>query len=302
MLKFLMVCACATLSLLSSIGHAAQPVAVVASFSILGDLVQVVGGDRVKLTTLVGPNADAHAFTPNPAHAKTLLGARLLVINGFDFEPWAQKLATSAGFKGVTVLASNGVKPRPMSKDKRAHAHVQIDPHAWQNPQNVVVYVNNIAAGLAQVDPAGAVMYKTNADAYVQQLWALDAQAQVQLDAIAGHRRKIITSHDAFGYLGDRYGITLLAPEGINTDAEPSAKHVAELIRQVKREAIQTVFVENMRNPKLIEQLGKDAGAHVGGILYSDALSGTDGPASTYLKLMHHNLTQLMAAMKTQPH
>jgi zinc/manganese transport system substrate-binding protein len=277
--------------------HAAGPIPVVASFSVLGDLVQVVGGERVKVTTLAGPDADAHEFSPSPAHAKAVLGARLFVINGLNFEPWAQKLAKSAGYQGETVVASKGVKPRQMAAEA-GHANAETDPHAWQNPLNVVLYVNNIASSLAKVDPTGATIYQANAEAYAKQLKDFDAQAKSQFDAIAQPKRKVITSHDAFGYLSAHYGITMLAPEGVNTDSEPSARHVAELIRQIKREKIKAVFVENMSNPKLLAQLSTDAGVSVGATLYSDALSDARGPASTYLKMMQHNLAKLTAGMQ----
>lgn len=299
-LKILALSALAASGLVTAPGKAAEPIPVVASFSILGDLVQVVGGDRVKVVTLVGPDADAHEFTPSPAHARAILGARLLVVNGLNFEPWAQKLAKSAGYKGETVVASQGVKARKMTAEAvpaHTHAHTEIDPHAWQNPQNVVLYVNNIAAGLTKVDPGGSATYKANAEAYAQQLKDFDAQAQSKLDALLPAKRKVITSHDAFGYLAARYGLTVLAPEGVSSDSEPSARHVAQLIRQIKRENIKAVFVENMSNPKLIAQLSKDAGVRVGATLYSDALSQASGPASTYLKMMNHNLTQLLAGM-----
>lgn len=276
---------------------AAEPVPVVASFSILGDLVQVVGGERVKLTTLAGPNADAHAFTPSPRDARAVLNARLFVINGLNFEPWAQKLAKSAGFKGVTVVASTGVPARKMQEINDSHSHQEADPHAWQIPENVVLYVKNIAAGLSRVDPEGAATYQANAAAYAEELKKFDAWAKAQFASIPVARRKVITSHDAFGYFAAHYQISFLAPEGISTDTEPSARHVAELIRQMKREQIKAVFVENMRNPKLMAQLGRDAGATVGGTLYSDALSGPEEPGSSYLKLMRHNVTQLVAGM-----
>jgi len=298
-LKLFALSALAACGVFTKSANAAEPLPVVASFSILGDLVQVVGGDRVKVTTLAGSDADAHEFAPSPADAKAVLGARMFVVNGLSFEPWAQKLAKSAGYKGETVVASKGVKPRQMAADAgHDHGHAETDPHAWQNPLNVVQYVNNIAAGLAKADPSGAATYKANAEAYAKQLKDFDAQAKAQFDAIGRAQRKVITSHDAFGYLGARYGITLLSPEGVNTDSEPSAKHVAELIRQIKREKIKAVFVENMSNPKLMAQLSKDAGVSVGATLYSDALSEASGPASTYLKMMNHNLTQLVAGMK----
>jgi zinc/manganese transport system substrate-binding protein len=173
----------------------------------------------------------------------------------------------------------------------------ETDPHAWQNPVNVVLYVNNIAAALAKVDPNGASAYQANAEAYARKLMEFDTQAKAKFAAIAVVKRKVITSHDAFGYLGEHYGLTLLAPEGISTDAQPSAKHVAELIRQIKREKIKAVFIENMSNPKLINQLSKDVGVTLGATLYSDALSGVNGPATTYLKMMQYNVSQLVVGM-----
>jgi zinc/manganese transport system substrate-binding protein len=296
-LKLLALAALAGPALFLNRTIAAEPVPVVASFSILGDLVQVVGGERVKLTTLAGPNADAHAVTPSPRDARAVLNARLFVINGLNFEPLAQKLAKSAGYKGVTVVASTGVPARKMQVSGDSHGHQEADPHAWQNPENVVLYVKNIAAGLSSVDPEGAATYQANAAAYAEELTKFDAWAKAQFASIPVARRKVITSHDAFGYFAAHYQISFLAPEGISTDTEPSARHVAELIRQMKREKIRVVFVENMRNPKLMAQLGRDAGATLGGTLYSDALSGPEEPGSSYLKLMRHNVTQLVAGM-----
>lgn len=272
--------------LASGTATAADKLPVTASFSILGDLVRVVGGDRVTVTTLVGPDEDAHAFEPKPADAKVILSTQLWVTNGLGFEPWADKLAKSAGYRGASVVASSGVKGRAS------------DPHAWQNPNNVVLYVRNIAASLTRVDANGAATYQANADAYVKELQTLDAWTQAQFAAIPLAKRKVITSHDAFGYFAAHYQIRFLAPQGVNTDAEPSAKQVAQLIRQIQREKIRAVFVENMSNPKLIAQLSQDAGATVGASLYSDALSAADKPGATYLQMMRHNVTQLAAGMR----
>ena len=298
MIKILALAALAFCRLFMSPGHAAEPVPVMASFSILGDLVQVVGGERVQVTTLVGPNADAHSFEPKPADAKAILKARLFVINGLNFEPWAEKLAKSAAYQGAIVVASLGVKPRQMEEAGDSHGHHEADPHAWQNPNHVVLYVQNIAAGLSKVDPAGAGIYLANAARYAGVLKNFDAQAWAQFSAIPAAKRRVITSHDAFGYFAAQYQIKFLAPEGVNADTTPSAKHVAELIRQMKREKIKAVFVENMSNPKLITQLSKDAGATLGGTLYSDALSGPSEPGSSYLKMMQHNVAQLLAGMR----
>ena len=297
--RFLLASATA-LALLGSHAHAADKLPVTASFSILGDLVRVVGGDRVVVTTLVGANEDAHVFEAKPSDAKTLLASKLVVLNGLGFEPWAGKLLKSSGYKGESVTAAKGVKTRHMEEEKghAGHAHEETDPHAWQNPNNVVLYVRNIAAGLAKVDAAGAATYQANAEAYVKELQALDAWAKAQIATIAASKRKVITSHDAFGYFAAQYGVKFLAPQGVNTETEPSAKQVAQLIKQIQREKIRAVFVENMSNPKLIAQLSKDAGATLGASLYADALSTADQPGATYLQMMRHNVTQLVGGMR----
>ena len=287
--------------LLPASAAAADKLPVTASFSILGDLVQTVGGDRVTVTTLVGANEDAHVFEPTPADAKNLLQTKVLVINGLGFEPWAQKLAKSAGYQGLTVNASQGVKKRQMPAEKGHHDHQHhddTDPHAWQNPLNVITYVRNISAALSLADPAGAASYRRNTEAYVKELQALDQWTRDQLAPLTPAQRKVITSHDAFGYFAARYQVDFLAPQGVSTDNEPSAKQVAKLIRQIKRDKIKAVFVENMSNPKLLAQLAKDTGVTVGAKLYVDALSAPNEPGSTYLKMMTHNVTQLVKGMQ----
>lgn len=283
--RLLLACA-SVLALLSYPSHASDTVPVAASFSILGDIVRVVGGTRVSVSTLVGRDADAHIFEPRPADAKTLLGSKLWVRNGLGFEPWADKLAQSAGYRGETVVASQGIHAIPS------------DPHAWQNPNNVVLYVRNIANGLGKVDAAGASTYQANAEAYVKELQALDVWAKEQIATVPAPKRRVITSHDAFAYFAAQYGVQFLAPQGQNTDTEPSAKQVAKLIAQIKREKIRAVFVENMGNPKLIDQLSRDAGATVGSSLYADALSAAEKPGATYLQMIRHNVTQLVAGMR----
>ena len=287
----------ASVALLSSASFAADKLPVIASFSILGDLVRVVGGERVSVTTLVGPDEDAHVFEPRPADVKAIAQTKLLVTNGLGFEPWAQKIVKSAGYQGPSVVASQGVKPRQLPAEK-GHQHAETDPHAWQDPGNVVLYVRNIAAALAKADPAGASVYQAHSEAYVKELQTLDAWAKEQFAAIPPSKRKVITSHDAFGYFGAHYQIKFLAPQGMSTETEPSAKEVARLIQQIQREKIKAVFVENMSAPKLLAQLSKDAGVTVGSTLYVDALSAPQGPAGSYLQLMRHNVTQLAAGMK----
>jgi zinc/manganese transport system substrate-binding protein len=279
----------------TTLSTAADKLPVMASFSILGNLVQVVGGDRVVVTTLVGADEDAHVFEPKAVDAKNLLQTKLLVTNGLGFEPWAQKLVKSAGYKGQIVVASQGIKVLTSMGHKGKPGP---DPHAWQDPTNIAVYVRNIAAALSKLDPASSNLYQANSQTYIKQLDALDAEIKSVFDAIAQDKRKVITSHDAFGYFGARYGIQFLAPQGMSTHSEPSAKQVANLIRQIQKEKIKAVFVENMSSPKLLAQLSKDAGVTVGPALYVDALSKAGGPADTYLKLIRHNAAQLAAGMK----
>ena len=293
----LLLAGIASAALLSGASFAADKLPVIASFSVLGDLVRVVGGDRVSVTTLVGPDEDAHVFEPRPADVKAIAQTRLLVTNGLGFEPWAQKIVKSAGYQGQSVVASQGVKPRQLPAEK-GHQHAETDPHAWQDPGNVVLYVRNIAAALAKVDPAGASVYQAHSDAYVKELQTLDAWAKSQFAALPPPKRQVITSHDAFGYFGAHYQIKFLAPQGMSTEMEPSAKDVARLIQQIQREKIKAVFIENMSAPKLLAQLSKDAGVTVGPTLFVDALSTPQGPAGSYLQLMRHNVTQLAAGMK----
>lgn len=236
--------------------------------------------------------------------------ARLVVVNGLGFEGWMDRLVQSAGYRGDIVVASNGIAVRERddehaghddhAHDDHAHQHGKNDPHAWQNPLNVVVYVRNITAALSKTDPSGAAIYKKNGDAYIAQLNELDRWAAAQFASIPDARRKVITSHDAFEYFGAHYKVRFLAPQGVSTDSEPSARDVAQLIRQIKQEKIRAVFIENMSNPKLMQQISKEAGATLGGKLYADALSKADGPAPTYLLLMRYNIGQLLAQLKKQ--
>ena len=287
----------AALTLLASTAGAAvaaDKLPVVASFSILGDLVSEIGGDRVAVSTLVGPDQDAHMFSPSPVDAKKVLQSKLVVVNGLGFDPWLNRLSAAAGYTGAAVVASSGIKARDMSDE----GQILADPHAWQDPTNVITYVGNIAAALGKIDPAGAHYYQGNRERYVKSLKELDDWASQQFAQIPLAKRKVITSHDAFGYLGARYQITFLAPQGASTESEASAKGVAKLISQIRRERIKSVHVENMSNPKLLQQLSREAGVTMGAKLYADALSGPQDGAPTYLKMMRYNITQLMSGLK----
>lgn len=280
-----------------SLSYAADKLAVMTSFSILGDLVQVVGGERVNVINLVGADRDAHIFEPKPQDAKNLLQSKLLVVNGLGFEPWMQKMIKSTAYKGTVLTATQNLKPLSMPPEKVGDKP-EIDPHAWQNPSHVVVYVQNITTALSKLDPEGVNLFKSNSEAYIAELNKLDAWAKSQFDAIPKNKRKVITSHDAFGHFAAQYQIAFLAPQGISTESEPSARQVGKLIRQIKAEKIKAVFIENMSNSKLLKQLATDTGVTLGEPLYADALSNSDKPGSTYLKMMRHNIIQLAAGVQ----
>jgi zinc/manganese transport system substrate-binding protein len=283
----------AVLCLVPAPASAAQPLKVVATFSILGDMVKNVGGDRISLTTIVGPNSDTHVYEPTPADAKTLAAADLVFVNGLGFEGWMPRLVRASGYKGTMIKASEGVKSRTMIDDGQKIT----DPHAWQDLSNGKIYVANIAKALCQADPAGADMYKANAAAYTKKIEDMDAWVKEEFAKIPREQRRMITSHDAFGYFGQAYGLTILAPIGYSTEAEASAQNVGKLIRQIKKEKIKALFIENMSDPRIIERIAKDAGVQAGGELYSDALSAPNESGATYLDMFKNNITKMVAAM-----
>jgi zinc/manganese transport system substrate-binding protein len=313
--------------------QAADKVKAVATFSILGDMVKQVGGDRVEVTALVGPNGDAHVFDPTPADAKTLAGADIFFVNGLGFEGWMDRLEKSSGFAGRLVVASDGVKPLTMEEEeghhhgdagkdeekhedhaKGAEEHEEhakgeaghehegervTDPHAWQSLANGKIYVVNIRDGLIAADPEGKDFYEANAQKYLEAIAKEEAAVKAAIGALPEARRKIITSHDAFGYFGNAYGLEIIAPEGVSTESEASAQDVAKIIRQIKAEKIPAVFLENVTDRRLLDQIAKESGAKIGGTLYSDALSPPDGPAPTYLGMFRHNIETLTAALSS---
>lgn len=282
---------------ISSNTVAAARIPVVASFSILGDIVSTVGGERVAVSTLVGPDQDAHVFEPTPADVKAIARARLVVVNGLGFEGWMERLAGAAGYRGSLVVASTGVAARQRS-GPGADAAARPDPHAWQDPANVMIYTRNIVTALSKLDPAGSAEYKLNGERYLGALADLDRWAQLQFAAIPEQRRMVITSHDAFEYFGAHYGLRFLAAQGISTESEASARDIATLIRQIRQLGIKAVFFENMSNPQLLRQLSHDAGVTPGGKLYADALSAPDGPAPTYLRMMRYNISLILASLR----
>lgn len=279
-------------------GAGARPLEVVASFSILGDMAARVGGKDVRLTVLIGPDSDAHAFEPTPAHARSVAQADVILLNGLGFEPWLARLARASASRARLVEVSRSITPLAMKRDAHGHSHAQgRDPHAWQDVRNAMAYVSNIAGALATADPANAAAYRARAAAFIAELRSLDAGIRESIARIPQARRRVITSHDAFGYFGNAYGVTFLSPVGISTEAQASARGVARLIGQIRREKIRVVFVENIADPRLIAQIARETGARLGGRLYSDALSGPAGPAPSYVGMMRHNTRLLTEAM-----
>ncbi|MDR2689317.1 MAG: zinc ABC transporter substrate-binding protein [Azoarcus sp.] len=275
---------------------------VVASFSILGDLVREVGGERIVVHTLIGADADAHSYEARPSDARQLGRARLVFVNGLGFDDWLARLARSSGRASALVVASQGIHPLTMDENDESgdhHNHDEgIDPHAWHDVNNVLRYVDNIEAALVAADPPGAADYHARAEAYRAQLRQLDADIRATIARLPPTRRRIVSSHDAFAYFSRAYGLVFLAPTGVATDAEPSAKGVASLIAQLREKKAAALFVENITDPRMMELIRHESGAVMGGTLYSDALSAPDGPAPSYLELMRHNLATLAAALE----
>ena len=320
---FVQLMAIALLAMMLGPVRAESRLDVVATFSILGDMVKQVGGDRVKVTSLVGPDGDTHVYRPTPKAAKAIAQTKVLFVNGLEFEGWIERLVESSGFKGRMVTATVGIEALKMEEeghhddhdkhgkkddhddhDKHGkkdghehHHHGEYDPHAWHSLANARIYVRNIVDGLAAADPQGAKAYRANAERYIKEIKSLESEMEKAMKSVSADGRKVVTPHDAFGYLGSTYGIKFVAPVGISTEAEASAGDVAKLIRQIKKEKISAIFVENITDRRLLDQIVRETGARVGGTLYSDALSKANGPAGTYLDLMRHNIRTLVKAL-----
>ncbi len=262
---------------------------VVASFSILGDFVRNVGGERVNVTTLVGPNSDVHVYSPAPADAKKIADAKLVIINGLGLEGWLPRLVQSAGSKAAIVAATDGIAPLKIGSDA--------DPHAWQSVVNARIYVANIRDALGAAAPADAEFFRANAELYLAKLDVLDREVREAIAQIQQARRKVISTHDAFGYFAAAYGIEFIAPLGVSTESEASARDIAGIITQIRTLKIPAVFLENISDPRLIRRISAETGAKVGGTLYSDSLTGEKGDAPTYIDMVRHNIKTLTSAL-----
>lgn len=291
------------LAVTASLAQARTRPLVIASFSILADLVAEVAGDGVDTRALVGPDVDAHGYAPTPSDARAVAAADLVVVNGLGFDSWAEKLARAAGFRGRLAIASRGVATLRLQAGAHAHGHGHgqgrgaADPHVWQDPLRTRSLIMTLAEELAAVDPAGADGFRARAAAYGRRLEDLDRWILGELAPIPRERRRIFTSHDSFGYFEARYDVDFRAPRGVNMDGEPSAADIGRIVREIRREKARVVFLENVSSPRLIEQIARESGARMGGRLYTDALSAPGGPAATYLDLMRHNVVRLRDAM-----
>lgn len=287
----------------ATVAQAQEKLKVVTSFSILADFAHNVGGDRVDVATLVGPGGDAHVYTPTPADARSVAAAKLVIVNGLGFEGWLARLVKSAGNKATVATATTGIAPRKDKaaahdhKHKHSHDHDDADPHAWQSVANAKVYVANVRDALIAADAVGAATYRANAEAYLTKLDALDREVRDAVAKLPAERRKVISTHDAFGYFADAYGIAFIAPQGVSTEAEATARDVARIIAQIKKDKIPAVFLENVSDPRLMRRIAQESGARLGGTLFSDSLTDEKGPAPTYIDMIRYNIKALTSAL-----
>lgn len=272
----------------------AKTLHVVASFTVLADMVRQIGGQYVDVKSLVGPDGDPHTFEPAPQDSVALAKADVVVISGLGLEGWMERLIEASGYHGKVIVASQGIKTRTMTED----GSVITDPHAWNSMANGVIYARNISESLQQADPEDAAAIRQQGDAYIRQLQQLDQQTEKAFAAIPVAKRQVLTSHDAFGYFGERYHVRFMSPIGLNTDEEASASAVAGLINQLKTHHIHRYFIENQTDPRLVQQIASAAGATPGGELYPEALSPAGGPATTYVQAFQHNVSELLKSMQ----
>jgi zinc/manganese transport system substrate-binding protein len=282
--------------------RAADRPTVVATFSVLADMVANVAGDHVDLISIVGPDGDTELYKPTLADGRTVAGARIVFMNDLndEFEPWLEPLLKQAGFSGTKVVASRGAKTitaeeeHPISGKEAAPV---IDPHAWMDPKNGIIYVRNIAQALARVDPTNAAGYRARAAAYTEELQELDAWMRTEMVAIPAAKRRVISSHDLLEYLAKAYGITLISIYGWTNKSEPSAAEVSRLARQIAQEHVRALFLDNITDPRIMQRVAKETGAAIGGTLYGDALSKPGGEADTYIRMLRYDVTTLKAGM-----
>lgn len=280
-------------------------VQVVASFSILGDIAKNIGQQNIDVRTVVGPDSDAHVYEPSPSDAIAMAKADLILINGLQFEGFINRLVEASESKAPVIEVTKGadIIQDPagghyhFTNGKAVFHAAPFDPHAWQSVSNVKVYVNNITAAFCSVDKSGCAQYQENAKTYSQALDKLDSRIKNAVQRLPADQRTVVVGHNAFRYFERDYGLHFLSPQGISTESEASAADVAGILRDIKQNSARAVFAENISNPRLVEQIADEAGMKISGLLYSDALSGPSGPASTYITMMQHNAATLISAL-----
>lgn len=266
----------------------------VASFSVLADIVKQVGGEHVTVKSLVPPNGDPHVFEPTAQDSVAIKNANVVFVSGLGLEGWMNRLLESSGYAGDVVTASKGISTRTMVEDGKTIT----DPHAWNSAKNGEIYARNVMDALIKADPEDADDFRKQGEAYIKQLDGLDQWAKKQFADVPQSKRKVMTSHDAFGYFGQEYGVKFLAPVGFSTESEASASDVGALIQQLKDEGIKTYFIENQTDPRLVKQIASATGAKSGGKLYPEALTEKNGPVPTYIAAFKHNVNTIVESMK----
>ncbi len=296
------VMALATLPLMARPGHAADRVPVVATFSVIADMLANVGGEQIDLKVIVGPGGDCELYQPTAADVATVAAARAVFLNDLndEFEPWLEPLLKQAEFSGMKVVASRHVHTL-LAEDEHPVSGKQlpsaIDQHAWLDPRNGVIYVRNIADALARIDPPNAAAYRTRAAAYTRQIQAVDEWARKEFAAVPAGKRRVLVSHDSLQYIADAYGITLLTVNGWTNNSEPSAAELAKLAQRIRADHVRALFLDSITDPRAMRRIATETGATIGGTLYGDSLSPSGGEADSYLKMLRHDVATLKSGM-----
>jgi len=282
--------------------RAADKMLVVATFSVSGDMVANVAGDHVELVTIVGPGGDTELYQTTLADSKTVAQARIVFVNDLndEFEPWLEPLLKQVAFRGTKVVVSRGAKTITAAEEHAISGKnlpPAIDQHAWLDPKNGVIYVKNIAEALARADAANAADYRARAASYIKQIQAVDAWAKSEIAAVPVSKRRVLASHDSLEYLGKALGITLISINGWTNKSEPSAAEVARLTQQIQADNLHALFLDSITDPRVMERVGQETGATIGGTLYGDALSKPGGGAETYIEMLRHDVSTLKAGM-----
>ena len=288
--------------LLAGPARATDRIPVVVTFSVIGDMLASVGGDRVDIKTIVKAGGDCELYQPTAADVATVASARALFVNDLneEFEPWLEPLLKQALFKGTKVVVTRGVRTLTAEEEHPVSGRqlpAAIDQHAWLDPRNGIIYVRNIAEALERVDPAGAADYRARAAAYTKQIQAVDDWARKEIASVPSGKRRALASHDSLEYIANTYGITLLTVNGWTNKSEPSAAELTKLARQIQAAHVKALFLDSITDPRAMQRIAGETGAVIGGTLYGDSLSPTGGEADSYVKMLRHDVSTLKAGM-----